>query len=232
EPPSVRRVGLAQGDDLRFVGKTCAIGGELVAHHLPGGERVLFAGIYQVEEDAAALDMAEEAVADAGALGGALDQAGDVGEDELAAAMRDHPQLRAQRREGIVADLGTGIGYSVEKSRFSGIGQADETGVGEELQAQPDPGLLARPAGAVLARRAIRRTFVAGIATAAVAALEQRHALADVGEVGKDMLLVIGEDLGADRNLDHQIGAARAGAVGAGAALAARSAEMLSVAEV
>ena len=35
-----------------------------------------------MEEDAAALDMAEEAVAEAGALVRAFDQAGDVGEDE------------------------------------------------------------------------------------------------------------------------------------------------------
>jgi hypothetical protein len=37
-----------------------------------------------VQQHAAALDMAEEAVAEAGALMGALDQAGDVGEHELA----------------------------------------------------------------------------------------------------------------------------------------------------
>ena len=45
-------------------------------------------------------------------------------------------------------------------------------------------------------------------------------------------LLVVGEDLGADRDLDDQVLAAGAGAVGAGAALAARGAEMLGVAEV
>ena len=59
----------------------------------------------QVEEDAAALDMAEEAVANAGALGRALDQPGNVGEDELAAAARDDAELRPQRRERIISNF-------------------------------------------------------------------------------------------------------------------------------
>ena len=54
--------------------------------------------------------MAEETVADAGAFGGALDQAGDVGEHELAALVADDAELRAERGEGIVADLGDGVG--------------------------------------------------------------------------------------------------------------------------
>ena len=85
----------------------------------------------------------------------------------------------------------------------------------------------------MLARGAVGRGLVAGVAAAAHAALEEDHALADLGEVGEQRaLLVVGEDLGADRDLDDQIGAAGAGAVGARAALAARGAEMLGVAEV
>ena len=53
------------------------------------------------------------------------------------------------------------------------------------------------------------------------------------GQVGEQgALLVVGEDLGADGHLDDEVLAAGAGAVRAGAALAARGAEMLGVAEV
>ena len=46
----------------------------------------MFAGaVDQVQQHAAALDMAEEAVAEAGAFMRALDQAGNVGEHEFAA---------------------------------------------------------------------------------------------------------------------------------------------------
>src|SRR5579871_6224168 len=84
----------------------------------------------------------------------------------------------------------------------------------------------------MLARGAVGRALVAGIAAAAVAAGEQGDALADPGQVGEERLSVVGEDLGADRQLDDEILAARAGAVGAGAALAALGAEMLGVAKV
>ena len=52
-------------------------------------------GVDQVEQQARALDMAEEAVADAGAFGRAFDQPGDVGEHELAALVADDAELRA-----------------------------------------------------------------------------------------------------------------------------------------
>src|SRR6185369_15667348 len=59
------------------------------------------------------------------------------------------------------------------------------------------------------------------------------HAFTRFGKVGEQgALVIVGEDLSADRDLDDEVRAAGAGAVGAGAALAARGAEMLGVAEV
>ncbi len=59
-----------------------------------------------MEQHAAALDMAEEAVAEAGAFMRALDQAGNVGQHEFALVDRDDAELGMQRGEGIVGDLG------------------------------------------------------------------------------------------------------------------------------
>ena len=186
-----------------------------------------------MEQDAGALDMAEEAVADPGAFGGAFDQPGNVGDDELAALVADHAELRAERREGIVADFGGGVGDGVEEGRFAGVRKADEADVGEQLEPQPQPQFLAVLAGLVLARGAIGRGLVAGVAAAAEPAREHGHALTFVGQVREQgAFLVVGEDLGPDRDLDDQIGAAGACAVGARAALAARGAEMLGVAKV
>src|SRR3546814_6677731 len=96
--------------------------------------------------------------------------------------------------------------------------QADEAGVGEQLQPQPHPHLFARPAGAVLARGAVGRAFVAGVAAPAVAAAQEGDALALLRQVGEQAaLLVVGKNLGADRHRDDQIVAARTGAVPAGA---------------
>ena len=134
---------------------------------------ILAERVDQVEQQPRALDMAEEAVADARAFGRALDQPGNVGEHELAALVADDAELRAERRERIVADLGRGVGDRVEEGRLAGVGQADQADVGEQLQAQPHPHFLARHAGLVLARGAVGRGLVAGVAAAAHAALEE-----------------------------------------------------------
>ena len=121
----------------------------------------------------------------------------------------------------------------LRKVDLPALGSPSEADVGEQLEAQPHPHLLARLAGLVLARGAVGRGLVAGVAATAHAALKEGDPLADLGQVGEQgAVLVIGEDLGADRDLDDEIVAAGAGAVGAGAALAARGAEMLGVAKV
>ncbi len=91
-----------------------------------------------MQQHAAALDMAEEAVAEAGALMRAFDQAGNVGQHEFAAVDADHAELRMQRGEGIVRDLRLGRADGREEGRLAGIRQADQTGIGDQLQAQPD----------------------------------------------------------------------------------------------
>ena len=71
----VERVGLVERDDLGLVGQAVAIGFELGAHGLVGLAGVLAGAVDQMQQHAAALDVAEEAVAEAGAFVRALDQA-------------------------------------------------------------------------------------------------------------------------------------------------------------
>ena len=60
-----------------------------------------------MHEQAGALDVREELVAEARTLGGALDQSRDVGDHELAAlVVVDRADRRLERRERIVGDLG------------------------------------------------------------------------------------------------------------------------------
>jgi hypothetical protein len=115
---------------------------------------MLAGAVDEMQQDAAALDMAEEAVAETGAFMRALDQAGNVGEHEFAAVDLDDAELRMQRGEGIVGDLRFGRADRGEKGRLAGIGQADQAGIGDQLQPQPDRALLAGWPG--LARRGAR----------------------------------------------------------------------------
>ena len=145
------------------------------------------AGVDEMQKHAAALDMAEEMIAEAEALMGALDQPGNIGEHEFAAVAGDDAELRMQGREGIVGDLRLGGGDRGEEGRFAGVGQTDEAGVGDELQPQPDRALLARLAGIGAARRLIGRRLEMRIAETAIAAAPD-DALPDLGQIGEKRL--------------------------------------------
>src|SRR5262249_21233525 len=71
-----------------------------------------------------------------------------------------------------------------------------------------------------------------GVAEAAVAAMRQHDAPAGLDQIGDYAFLVLGQDLGPDRNLDHEIGAGCPGSVLAHAVVAALGLEVLAVAKV
>src|SRR5690606_11859512 len=70
------------------------------------------------------------------------------------------------------------------------------------------------------------------VAPAAVDALGEQHPLPDLGQVGDQRFLVLVDDLGADRHLQHDVLARLAGPLAAHAGLAVPGEEMLLVAEV
>ena len=108
-----------------------------------------------MQQNAATLDMAEETVAKADALVRALDQAGNIGEHEFAPVDLDDAELRLQRGERIVGDFRLGRADGGKECRLPGIRQADDAGIGDQLEPQPDGVLLAGLAGIGAARRAI-----------------------------------------------------------------------------
>ena len=83
-----------------------------------------------------------------------------------------------------------------------------------------------------LARRAVGRRLVVGIAETAIAAAQQHDALADFDHVGKHGFLVVVQHLGPDGDLQHDVLALGARPVLAHAVAAARRLEMLLVAVV
>src|ERR1700730_18868285 len=157
--------------------------------------------------------MPEEASADAGPLARSFDQSGEIGQDKLVVVLPNDAELRLQGRERVVGDFRPGMGDRHEQGRFAGIGQPDETGVGDQLQAQPDPSLVARPAGIGAARRAIGRALEMRIAETAVAASQKDAPLAGAGQVGEHYPIILIHDLRAYRYAQYEILAARAGAV-------------------
>src|ERR1700728_1414341 len=183
-----------------------------------------------MQEHPAALDMTEEAVAETHAFVRSLDQTRYVGQDELTAVDFDDAELRLEGGEGVIGDLRLRRAYRGEKSRFAGIGQADDARVGDELEPQADGELFAGLSWIGAARRAIGRGLEVRVAETAVTAPRKHGGLAGLDEVRKQHLAVLFVDLGADRHLKHGIGSARAMPILAHAAAAVLGLEMLLVA--
>ena len=85
-----------------------------------------------MDEHGRAGDVAQEAVAEALAGGGAGDQAGHVGQDEVVVAGPHHPQHRLQGGERVVGHLGPGRRGPGDDARLAGVGEADQAGVGQD----------------------------------------------------------------------------------------------------
>ena len=87
-----------------------------------------------MQEQAGTLQMFEEADAQAGAVGGALDETGDVGDDEalVLGIDPDDAEVRVQGGEGVVGDLRPAA--ESRSGAFAGVGQAEKADVGEYAQ--------------------------------------------------------------------------------------------------
>ena len=122
-------------------------------------------------EQARALGVAQELVAEAAALAGAGDEAGQIGDDERAVAVDAHDAERGrQRGERVVADLGLGRRHARDQRRLAGVGKADHADVGEQLQLEMEPALGPGPAEVGAARRLVGRRREARVAAAAARA--------------------------------------------------------------
>ena len=203
------QLGLAHGHDLRLGRQAWRVQLQLAADGPVVLQRVAAVGgqrLDQVDQDAGPLDVAQELVAQADAAVGALDQAGQVGQDEgPLAADGDQAEVGVLGGERIVGDLRLGLRQPAEQGGLAGVGQADQAGVGDDLQFQDDPAFLAGGAGLGLARGAVGGGGEGLVAAAAAAAAGHDDLLAGRGQVAQDVAAVAVEDEGARRHGDDQV---------------------------
>ena len=162
----------------------------------------------------------------------AFDEAGNVGDNEFARIDPGDAEIGMERGEGIVGDLRLRSRHGGKERRLSGVRQADEAGIGDQLEAQPYPRLLARQAGIGAPWRLVGRRLEMLVAEAAIATGCKPEALADLSQVADQRLVVVLEDLRADRHLEDDICPFRPGLVAAHAVYAGLGPEMLLVAIV
>ena len=216
----VERVDLVGGDDDRLVGEPLArrvtSGEELqlarddlvVVHRIPSARR---RDVDDMHQHLGAFEMAQEPRAEAVPGVRALDQPGDVRDDERPISREaDDAEIRRQRRERVVGDLRPRRRDARDHRRLAGVRIADEPDVRQQLEVEPQVLLFAGQPGLELARCAVGGGGVSRVAVPAEAALA-RSAPAGLRSVRSAtctmLVFLLLVDDRADRDLEIDVGA-------------------------
>ena len=118
-------------------------------------------------------------MAEASPLAGALDQAGDVGHDVLGAVVEAHDaEVGLERGERVVGDLGLGGRDAADERGLAHVREPDQRHVGQQLELEAQPALLALLALLGERRRPAAVGEEPGVAPPAPAALGGQVAVA------------------------------------------------------
>ena len=197
---------LRQHHDLRPFRNVLGVGAELVVQLTVALCGALFCiGGHQVDVDRAALDVLEELMSEPRAIAGALDESGDVRHHERGVPAEPHDaQVGDQCREGVVGDARSGGADGGDEGALAGIGEAEQTDIGEQLQLETHPHLDAGLAGRGVARGPTRGALEVGVAESALAAVELPLG-AFLVEVDQPLVGLEVVDHRSDGDLDDQV---------------------------
>ena len=146
-------------------------------------------------------------MAEAAPFRGAFDQPRHVGERELVVAPAHHAEVRFERRERIIGDLRLRCAQRGDQRRLSRVGEADQRRVGEQLELEAQPLLLAVLTLLGEARRAPRVREEPRVAAPTLSAARREPAVAVAHEVGQHVVVGAVDDR-ALGHVDDEVGAA------------------------
>ena len=153
-----------------------AVQPDLAPQPIVHGLRVRRVERNQEREHAGALDVLQKPKAETLAGVRALDDAGNVGDDEGAMiGQSDDAEVGLERGERIVGDLGAGRRHDREERALAGVGLAHEPHVGDELEHQLEAPLLTLLARLPLARRLVGGRGESRVPAAAPAAARNQQ---------------------------------------------------------
>ena len=169
------------------------------------------AHINQMHEDARPLDVAQKLRAQAGAGVCALDESGNIGDDEAggigiaALAQQDHAEIGLERGEGIIRDLGPGSADARDQRALAHVGIADQADIGQQLEFEAKEALFAAAAQLVLARRLMGGGGEASVAASAAPAASDDDALIGAGKIVQALAGSVVIKDGADGDFEHDV---------------------------
>ena len=170
-----QQVGLVGNNDLRTRCQKLAVAGKLGVDLLMssiGSAALTACRVNQMQQQSAAINVAQEVVAQTGTLARALDNARNVGHDEvLLLTDRNHTEVGHQSREVVVCNLRARRRDHAQQRGLADIREADQTDIGQQLQLKDNIALDTRQTRLGKTRCLTRRRCKMRVAPAAVAAL-------------------------------------------------------------
>ena len=149
----VDEISFGEQDMFLFLQKRRIVCAQFCADNAPVANGILGFTRDEMQQRARALHMAQKFDAQTFSRRCALDDAGNVRENQFVI----HAQPRLQGGKRVIGDFLLGAGQLVDETGFSGVGKADKADIGDELELQPHvPSLSRRPATGT------RRTGVGG----------------------------------------------------------------------
>ena len=193
-----QQVGLVGNNDLRTRCQKLAVTGKLCVDLLNVVDRVAAltaCRVNQMQQQSAAINVAQEVVAQTGTLARALDNARNVGHDEvLLLTDRNHTKVGHQSRKVVVCNLRARRRDHAQQRGLADVREADQTDIGQQLQLKDNVALDTRQTRLGKTRCLTRRRCKMRVAPAAVAALGCYKRLA-VGHILHDLTgLLIADD--------------------------------------
>src|ERR1700685_4274897 len=133
--------------------------------------------------------MLQEADSETRALGGTLDQPGNIGHHKAAMLTAvDYAQVRIQGGKGIVGHARPRRREGANQRRLAGIRQPEQADIGNDLEFQSQGALLTRQSRTELSRRAVGARLEAGVAPSTLAALRHFELLARAGQISERLI--------------------------------------------
>ena len=229
----IHHVALGDGQKTLLVQQFGIVFLQFVEQHMVLlGNLQLFAADHE-EQNRVSLDVAQETQSEALALGGALDDAGDICDAErLVVAVLHNAQIGHQGGEGVVGYLGFGGADDAQQGALARVGEAHQAHVGQHLQLYDHPPLLGGLAGLGVAGRLVGGALEVVVAQAAAAALGDDELLALLGHLA-DLFAGLGVAAdAAQRHFQYLVLARAAGAEVLAAVLAVLGEDVLGVLQV
>src|SRR5579859_3749110 len=159
-----------------------------------------------MQQQARALQMAQELMSQTRAFSCTLDETGYVGNDEAAVLVRPHhAQVGMQGSEGIIGNFRARRRHGADVSRFACVGHAQKTDVGQNLEFEFQATAFAGRTRGALARRTIGTGFEVNVAQSALTAPGKHRGLPVPGQISEHFARLQVANYGAHRKMQGNI---------------------------